>query len=205
MRAFSSLTQAEDNSIKITPKLQELHGISQKALDRNGVPHAGILNFIFQNYVSKSDHICAHNAPFDKAFVDAELVRSALEPWAMNWLDSRTDLPFSDNIQSRSLKYLACEHGFLYDAHSALNDVLAMAKIFCQYDHNKTAELVTSPYAHLYHQSSFEDKALQAKLKEVGFHWDRQKKLWKKTLRSNQLEEELKRLTARGLTPKQNL
>jgi DNA polymerase-3 subunit epsilon len=80
----------------------------------------------------------AHNAPFDRGFLLAELDRHQIAAPVLRglpWIDTLHDIPFATQPDSKKLKYLASDHGFINPfAHRAVFDVLTMLRVLSEYD-----------------------------------------------------------------------
>ncbi len=76
----------------------------------------------FRNLIQSADIIIAHNADFDRKFVEAFLPSLPLKPWGC----SLKDIHWKDEeIESAKQEYLAYKFGFYYEGHRAINDCLA--------------------------------------------------------------------------------
>lgn len=175
----------------ISPELEKLTGITNAAVNEFGVEPTAALRAMHA-LTPFCDYLMAHNAEFDRGFYEAECRRQQVAPCARPWIDTRTDLP-KDAYQlgkSASLKYLACDHGFVYPAHRAVNDVLAMLEIFGRYDLDTIIRRATTPNVNVRAVVSFEDRSLA---KERGYYWRPETKLWVKPLKADEvdLEKEL--------------
>jgi DNA polymerase-3 subunit epsilon len=76
--------------------------------------------------IEDADLIIAHNAAFDRRFLERLLPSFIAKPWACSM--SEIDWQ-SHGIESAKLAYLAVEYGFYYDRHRALNDCFAAIEI----------------------------------------------------------------------------
>lgn len=172
----------------VSSEIEKLTGITNKLLDTYGVEPAQALKAILP-MAEKADFICAHNAEFDRSFYDAEYKRTNIAPYTRPWIDTRTDLPKEAYSlgKSASLKYLACDHGFVYPAHRAVSDVLAMLEILGRYDLNTTIKRAQTPNVNVRAVVSFDDR-LQAK--ERGYYWKPELKLWVKPLKADEVDAE---------------
>lgn len=70
--------------------------------------------------------ILAHNASFDRPFIERLLPQTK----DMAWACSMKDVPWDDwGIKSKSLNYILMQYGLYHDAHRALNDVEACIQL----------------------------------------------------------------------------
>jgi DNA polymerase III subunit epsilon len=173
----------------ITEEITKLTGITREMLDAFGVEEPKALKAVEQ-FVRKTDYVMAHNgADFDKPLLENWLAREKVELPAKTWIDSKTDLPAAAYQKSAGLKYMAADHGFLYDGHRAVNDVLAMLKILSFYDVETVIERAKQPTIHVQAMVTFDTNKLA---KERGYHWKPETKQWVKPIKANELEQEEK-------------
>ena len=140
----------------------------------------------------KANVIIAHNARFDRAFLDRYLPLSRQKVWAC----SMSQIDWKDKGHgSRSVEYLAKDHGFFFDGHTALMDVKACLKLLSMQDPDKEApyllELLAN--ARIKKKWVFANGAgfdLKDELKQRGYLWERQKRVWKKCVPIESMEEE---------------
>lgn len=172
----------------ISAELEKLTGITNSLVEAYGVTPGQALAAVTA-LTGQADMLCAHNAEFDRGFYEAECARQGQKPFAKGWIDSRTDLPVEAYQlgKSASLKYLACDHGFTYPAHRAVNDVLAMLEIFSRYDLDTITTRATTPNVKVRAVVSFDDRALA---KERSYYWDGEKKIWWRALKANEVDAE---------------
>ena len=70
--------------------------------------------------------VIAHNARFDRRFLEPRLPVFASLPWGCSW----AEVPWETaGIESTKLEYLAYRYGFFYDGHRAEIDCLAVLEI----------------------------------------------------------------------------
>jgi len=184
------LSSTIEISEPLTEEIIGITGISQEEVTSPiGQPLNSIL-FDLAN-LSKLDgvtHFMAHNAPFDRAFIQNAFKRSGIDMPELPWIDTITDVPYPGSITVRKLTYLAAEHGFLIShAHRAIFDVLAMCKIAGMYDHDEILKLASSPSVKVVGKQKFEDNHL---VKACGFKWDGEAKKWFKIVKQCNLEKE---------------
>lgn len=171
----------------ITPEITALTGITDKMLDAYGVSSSIAVKGIL-SMAKSADYFCAHNGiDFDKPFLDTWCTREQVEMPAQMWIDTKTDLPKEAYGKSASMKYMAADHGFLYDAHRAVSDVMAMFKILDRYDINAVIERAKTPNVHVRAVVSYDDRLLA---KERGYHWRPEAKLWVKPLKASEVDAE---------------
>jgi DNA polymerase-3 subunit epsilon len=126
------------------------------------------------------DLVVAHNAAFDRPFVEARLPAFAAKAWACSFADIDWK---AEGRESAKLSALALELGWFYDAHRAEMDCHALLAVL-------QATLPTSGgsgLARLVEASKATRYRLQANgapfdakdaLKERGYRWDAAQKVW---------------------------
>ena len=181
---YSSLVIPERD---IPEEITALTGITKEHINEFGWPESTVLESVAE-LLTKADYIMAHNAPFDKGFIDAAAERQGMAPWLERpWLDSAMDIVFPKDIQTRRLNYLAAEAGFVNPwKHRAIFDVMTMLKLASAYDLD--AIVARAKEATLYVQAvvSFDEKE---KAKELGFKWFAPDKIWWRSYKTSDLEE----------------
>lgn len=174
---------------EITEEITKLTGITRAMLDKYGVNEKQAFETTISS-LNGADYIIAHNgADFDKVLLENWASRENTALPVKTWIDSKSDLPAEAYGRSASLKYMACDHGFLYDAHRAVSDVLAMLKILSLYDVDKVVERAKQPTVYIQALVTFDNNKLA---KERGYHWKPETKQWIKPIKQNELEQEQK-------------
>lgn len=123
----------------ISKEITELTGIDRELLEKHSYGSPRDVLKRFYAMADKADFIVAHNAPFDRSFIEKayEILGSKklgfIHLW--NWIDTLTDLPFSPNITSRKQGHIAAELGVNPNlfAHRAIFDVLQLIAVFNKY------------------------------------------------------------------------
>ncbi len=149
-------------------------------------------------FLSPCEVIVAHNAAFDRPFIDEKVALSRKKLWGcsfkhLNW--------FEKGFPAAKLESLAAYHGFFFDAHRALEDSDVVLNLLSLRDAGTDApylrELLACaqiPFTEvLAFGSPFETKDL---LKGRGYRWDSQQRVWKKMIRVDAREPELEWLEA---------
>jgi len=148
------------------------------------------------NLISTADIILAHNASFDRAFMDRYLSLSTEKVWScsisdIDWLKRG----FTSNKQ----ELLCFWHGFYYDSHRAMFDVDALIGLLTHesYEENKPMiellENTSKPYYKLLALDSPYDT--KDKLKAKDYNWDPERRSWWKRLLLVEIETEQNWLT----------
>lgn len=153
----------------------------------------------------KPDYIVAHNGEnYDKPILMSELARHGVEAPALRqipWIDTKTDIPFATEPDSRKLKHLATDHGFINPfAHRAVFDVLTMLRILSNYPIQEVLEYQKIPFVTARAVVSYEQRQLA---KDFRFSWEKigersYPKMWVKKIKQNLLEKEVADAKAKG-------
>lgn len=138
-----------------------------------------------------SDLIVAHNARFDRPFVDRRFAGLQNNKWAC----SLTQVDWSDlGFDGRSLGYLVMQAGWFYRGHRAQSDVVALAALL--------GTLVTGGrtiFSHLLERSSATTVRVDAVnapfgvkdlLKGNGYRWDMMRRVWAKEINEEDVTAE---------------
>ena len=158
------------------PKIaREITGITDEMLAGQALDMARI-----DSLLAGADLVIAHNAGFDRPFVEGLLPQAQ----GLNWACSFADIDWTAaGHSSAKLSYLASALGWFYDAHRAEMDCHALLTVL-------TAELPglgTNGLAHLMAAARLPSYRLQATgapfaakdaLKNRGYRWDSTAKVW---------------------------
>ncbi len=183
-----------------------LTGITDEMLLEFGTEPAANLRWL-DGFCEKHQvkYICAHNGEnFDKPLLLSELARNKLEAGYLKklpWIDSRTDIPFASEPDSRRLNHLALDAGFINPfQHRAVFDVLTMLRILSNYDINHILEYQAIPFATCRAVVGYEDRE---KAKIQRFSWEKigektYPKSWVKRIKLNLLDAEIAKCKQAG-------
>lgn len=174
-RVLDTYDGLEDPGFPIPPESTAIHGITDdmvagQRLDDERV--AGMLK--------AAGLVIAHNARFDRGFLEPRLPVFASLPWACSW----QEVPWSEaGIESSKLEYLAYRYGFFFEGHRAEIDCLALLEVLGRPfgDTRGTAlkallESARKPSFRLWaNNSPFESKDA---LKQRGYRWVPDKRTW---------------------------
>lgn len=147
----------------------------------------------------RADMVVAHNAAFDRPFVEARFPGFAHKPWACSFADIDWK---AQGAASSKLGALAQDRGWFYDAHRALVDCHALLQVLA----GPQADADTTGLARLMAAAALPSYRLQATgapfeskdaLKARGYRWDGEARVWHCTLASDEaLDAELAWLRA---------
>jgi len=149
-----------------------------------------------KNILMNTDLIIAHNAEFDRAFMDR------YEPLSrtMLWACSVYDIDWANRGFSNSKQELLCMwHGFFYDSHRAMNDVNALINLLtnslyeAEYPIEEIIKKSNQPIYNIFATGSdFQKKDV---LKSRRYRWDTKKRVWWKKINADSIESEKEWLT----------
>lgn len=157
--------------------------------------------FALLNVMARSHgvtHIVAHNGNgYDRPLYAAEVARHGLQEDVLRlpWIDTRFDLPYPDEIDTRKLPYLAAEHGFLNPfPHRAVFDVMTMLRVMSKYDFAEAVRLSQEPWVTVRMVVSYDDRQ---SAKDLRYSWEKlgdksYPKCWVKRIRACKLDDERK-------------
>lgn len=112
-----------------SPIPQEIKDITNDMVSGHDITD-DITNSEIHNLLSGADFIIAHNAEFDRAFIDRYFADLNIP-----WVCSLKDIDWKGNgIYGSKLENLLMLYGYRYEAHSALNDCNALYHMIKSYD-----------------------------------------------------------------------
>lgn len=179
----------EDPGMPIPAVAQQVTGINDAMVKGQQLADAQV-----EAMVARADLIVAHNAGFDRPFVEARFPCFASKSWACSFMDIDWQ---AAGAGSSKLSALAIDHGWFYDAHRAQVDCHALLQVLTR----PVAGTTATGLRHLIDAADRPSFKLRAtgspfetkdKLKERGYRWDAEGKVWYCTLPSQQrLDAEL--------------
>ncbi len=179
----------EDPGMPIPPVAREVTGITDEMVKGHRLDDPQV-----EAMVAQADLIVAHNAGFDRPFVEARFPCFAGKPWACSFMDIDWK---AAGAGSSKLSALANDQGWFYDAHRALVDCHALLHVLAR----PVGQSATTGLSQLIAAASKPSFKLRAtgspfeskdKLKGRGYRWDADAKVWACTLASQeQLDAEL--------------
>ncbi len=186
-RPIRMVSETVQCDIPLTPFIQNLTGIdAEMLLPAFAIPEDMAVAAL-ADLAGQADYFCAHNAPFDRGFLEAMAARhpdmSAM--FGRPWIDTKTDLPLPIGRESKSLTYMAADHGFVSPfQHRALFDVLTMLRIMSMYDFAEVRNFAASATCTLIADASYDDRQV---VREHGFYWDGARRCWRRQVKECQL------------------
>jgi len=169
----------EDPGMSIPAVAQQVTGITDEMVKGQRLDDAQVAAM-----VARADLVIAHNAGFDRPFVEARFPVFADKAWACSFVDIDWK---AAGAGSSKLSALAQDQGWFYDAHRAQVDCHALLQVLTRpvgSDARTGLALLraaaASPSFKLRATGSpFESKDL---LKERGYRWDAEARVWACTL-----------------------
>ena len=189
--SYESFNDPEED---ISTEITLLTGIDNKMVDGESIDWDAV-----DRLLQKAEIIIAHNAGFDRAFVDCHSSTSRGKIWAC----SVSDIDWLKRGFTSSKQELLCYwHGFYFDAHRAMNDVDALIHLVThdsQGDDRALLELIESskrPEYVIFADNFKYDPVKKDIVKGNKYRWDPAGKVWHKKVNLEELEYEKDWLTA---------
>ena len=188
-RVLGTFNQLEDPGFPIPPESTKVHHITDEMVKGQSFNEVEV-----ESFISEAILVIAHNANFDRPFVESRFPIFQKKSWAcslnqISWKE--------EGFGSASQEFLAYRFGFHYEGHRASTDCRALLEILQQpmpesdtlvlrklIDSLRKKEIKISPLA-----SPFDSKDL---LKERGYRWNPEVKLWSAIIALISLENEVK-------------
>jgi DNA polymerase-3 subunit epsilon len=165
----------EDPGRPIPPESARIHGITDDMVSGQRLDEAAI-----RAVLKDVELVIAHNAGFDRPFLEARLPLFAALPWGCSVRDVDWK---AAGLASAALEFLAYRAGLFYDAHRAQMDCLAVLAVLAQSmgDTGKPAlrallvRAREASYQVAALRSHFDTKDL---LKARGYRWNADARVW---------------------------
>lgn len=193
-RSFQGLRQPSES---ITPEITAITGITNEMVAGQVINPAEVVKF-----AAPASLIIAHNAAFDRRFLERFSDVFLTKPWACSL--SQIDWA-AEGFEGTKLAYLAQAAGFFYDRHRAMHDCLATVELLAtrlpRSGRTGLSRLLDEARAitwRIWAENSPYD--LKDTLKARGYRWNGepgpQPRAWYIDVSEAQLEAELRFLTA---------
>lgn len=184
-----SYTSLQDPGFPLKAETTRLTGITDDMVAGQNIDWSQV-----DQLLNESSIVIAHNAKFDRPFIEKKSKVSAHKLWACSMKQVDWD---AKGFTSAKLELLNIYHGFFTDSHRALNDVHALLYILghtdAQSNQPNLHELITKANRLLCHviasSSPFESKDL---LKARGYSWDVTNRFWAKMIFKDEQIQEIK-------------
>ena len=175
----------EDPGRPIPPEIVKLTGITTQDVKGQRLNEEKI-----KDMVQRADLIVAHNAGFDRPFVENRLEVFEHKAWAcsfqgINWK--------AQGMGSAKLEFLCSELGWFYDAHRAQVDCHALLRVLSSPLQSDTSEGSSTGLQQLFKAAENARTVVKAfgspfetkdKLKARGYRWDAEARVWYTAVKS---------------------
>jgi len=177
----------EDPGCPIPPEATVINGITDADVAGQCLDDER-LGYIFADV----DLVIAHNAGFDRRFLERRLPLFE----SIRWACSQTQIDWNaEGIGSAKLNYIAFQYGFFYEAHRAQTDCLALAKVLTgelpKSGGTALAKLIATANVPAYRlwatNSPFDSKDA---MKARGYSWDAGRRCWHRTVEKTTVKAE---------------
>ncbi len=188
-RVVDVFDELEDPGRPIPPESMAVHHISDEMVKGKRIQDA-----VVEALVASATVVIAHNAPFDRPFVEKRWPVFADKHWACSIRDVDWK---SEGVSSAKLEYLLQLQGVFYEAHRAETDCWALLKLLSLVlPHSQQTVMLTlleslnQAQVRLYATGApFDSKD---HLKSRGYRWAPEIKCWHRQLTSDKaLQEEI--------------
>ncbi|OOG79583.1 DNA polymerase III subunit epsilon [Hydrogenophaga sp. A37] len=165
----------EDPGMPIPDVAKQVTGITDEMVRGQHLDNASV-----EALLARADLVIAHNAGFDRPFVEGRFPGFAHKPWACSFADIDWK---AQGAESAKLSALAQDRGWFYDAHRALVDCHALLQVLS----SSEADGATTGLGRLIAASMAPSYKLRAtgapfeskdKLKGRGYRWDGDARVW---------------------------
>ncbi len=184
----------EDPGEPLGEEIRGLTGLTDQELAGRSICDAEATSILMD-----VDFVVAHNARFDRPFVEARLPQGAGRPWVC----SMSDVAWREHgFEGRVLSGLLMQMGRFYDAHRADVDVAALIHLL---DHrlSRTGATVLGEAVTRASRPTWIVEAVRAPfaakdaLKERGYRWNADAKVWSREVADDGIDDEIAWATAR--------
>ena len=183
-RVLETFDELEDPGMPIPPESTKIHSITDEMVKGKKINDEAV-----ERLLSDVSLIIAHNATFDRGFVETRLPFFQKKAWACSY----AQMPWkAEGFGAASLEFLAYRFGFHFTGHRASVDCHALLQVL-QSDlpvsgikvFKMLLDKARTPDIKVWALNSpFETKD---KLRERGYRWDGERKLWNKAVSNDEL------------------
>lgn len=176
--------QLEAPGFAIPPDATAVHGITDEMVAGKKIDDSDV-----ENFLEGVTLVVAHNAKFDRVFLEKRLPIFKSLPWGCSF--AQVDWS-GEGVGSGKLEYIAYKYNLFYGAHRAEEDCLALLEIL-QQPLPKSGELVLKVILNSLDQKSYTIYALASPfetkdiLKARAYRWNGDKKCWHLTVTGDDL------------------
>lgn len=180
-------SEFQDPGTPLSEEVKSITGITDEMLRGREIDWKQV-----DSLIESSQILIAHNAAFDRPFVDAQSAASRSKIWGCSF--KQIDWT-GKGFPSQKLDILSIYHGFFTDAHRALNDADALLYLLSHSDSDLKSpyllELISQARKTTYQimalSAPFESKDL---LKSRGYRWDNLGRTWWREVNQSDLTPE---------------
>ena len=180
---YESFNDPEES---IEPEITRITGITDDIVAGHSIDWESV-----SRVLNQADIIVAHNASFDRSFMDRYLPLSQDKVWVC----SVSDINWPERgFGARGQEILCIWHGFYYESHRAMSDVDALIHLVtheAEESDNAALELIANAKKPTYKiaalNSPFQTKDI---LKSRRYRWDPQNRYWWKNLVLDEIDTE---------------
>lgn len=178
-RVLESYGALEDPGVPISAEITEITGITNEMVAGKRIDDSRVAQLI-----SGASIIIAHNAKFDRPFLEQRFPVFEELPWGCSFAQVDWD---GEGLGARKLDYIAFQFGFFFDAHRTETDCQALLEIL-QQDLPKAKVKVLKSLIDRLPEKDWTVYAVNAKfetkdlLKARSYYWDAARKTWHRTL-----------------------
>lgn len=186
-RVLETFDELEDPGMPIPPESTKIHNITDEMVKGKKIHDEAV-----ERLLSDVSLIIAHNATFDRGFVEARLPFFQKKAWACSY----AQMPWkTEGFGAAGLEFLAYRFGFHFTGHRASVDCHALLEVL-QSDlpvsgikaFKMLLDKARTPDIKVWALNApFETKD---KLRERGYRWDGERKLWNKAVTNEELSLE---------------
>ena len=187
-RVLETFNELEDPCMLIPPESTKVHGITDDMVQGKRINEDKV-----KELIAEASLIIAHNAKFDRIFVEDRLPYFADKAWACSF----AQMPWiEEGLGTSKLEFLAYRYGFHYDAHRASNDCHALLEVLQQ----DLPETGTKALLKLLENARIKDYKVSAlnspfeskdALKARGYRWDSERKVWSTSITTQMIDQEI--------------
>lgn len=187
-RVLETFNELEYPGMPIPPESTKIHGITDDMVANKRIDDDAV-----KDLMANVSLVIAHNSNFDRCFMEARLPLFETKAWACTY----AQIPWKDEgIGSSSLEFLAYRFGFHFSGHRASVDCHALLEVL-QSDLPISGIKVMKVLLEAARVPEIKIWALNApfdnkdKLKDKGYRWNGERKLWSGFVTKADLEIEI--------------
>ena len=185
---IKTFNELEEPTFEIPIEASEVNGITMEMVKGHKIDDQKVRDF-----VNSAAIILAHNAKFDRHFVEKRFPFFEHTRWGC----SIKDVSWHENgLKSRSLEFLAYKYGYFFEAHRADKDCMAsihlISKTLPESQLLVLEDLLTNARKESIRiAAKGAPFAIKDELRERGYRWNAEKKYWYIDLDSQESDSEM--------------